>query len=213
MSGRIGRRVCGWILLAMVAAAPAARAEQATYTLRGLGGAAFWGLGEQAATEAIALAFAEATPEKGEERSPGPRLIFSVMQWTIENGVSVRRQWYGDVALNENTLNIALDLTKGTLKGTVEGTLEEQRLDGALLRKKVKGEIEITWAASGGIAQTTSAFAYQSPATSAVLASVGAGRQALAMGSITVEGIGTTRIVGLGQLASLTEGKLSVTTP
>src|SRR5829696_3326660 len=97
MSGRIGKRVYGWVLLVLLAAAPAARAEQATYSLRGLGGAAFWGLGEQMGTEAIALAFSEATPEKGESRVPGPRLVFSVTQWTLdENANWVQRQWHGN---------------------------------------------------------------------------------------------------------------------
>jgi hypothetical protein len=214
MSGRIGKRVCGWVLLALLAAAPAARAEQATYLLRGLGGAAFWGLGEQMGTEAIAIAFAEATPEKGESPTPGPRLVFSVTQWTLVDTGWVRRQWHGDVALDKSALNIALDLAKGTLKATVEGTLEEQSLDGSTLRRKAKGEIVIEWLGTGGIAQTTSSFTYQSPAATTLLASVGAGRPALATGTVTVEGIaGSIKVQGLGQLASVTDGRLSVTAP
>jgi len=214
MSGRIGKRVCGWIVLAMLAAAPAARAEQATYVVRGLGGAAFWGLGEQFGTEAIVLAFADATPEKGESPASSPRLVFSVTQWAPADGVWARRQWHGNVSLDNDKLDIKLDLSKGTLKATVEGTLEEQRLDGAILRRKEKGEIEITWIASGGIANSTSTFSYQSPATTAILASVGTGRQALATVTVKVDALGgTSRILGFGQLASLIEGRLSVSTP
>jgi len=215
MSGRIGKRVCGWVLLVLLAAAPAARAEQATYSLRGLGGAAFWGLGEQMGTEAFALAFSEATPEKGESRIPSPRLVFSVTQYTLdENANWVSRQWHGNVSLDPSDLAIALDLAKGTLKASVEGLLEEQRIDGSVLRRKTRGVIEIEWLGTGRIAQSTSVFTYQSPATTALLASVGAGRQALTTGTITVEGIaGPVKVIGLGQLASLTDGRLSVQTP
>jgi hypothetical protein len=207
-------RVCGWVLLVLLAAAPAARAEQATYSLRGLGGAAFWGLGEQMGTEAIALAFSEATPEKGESRTATPRLVFSVTQWSLEDAGWVRRQWHGNVSLDSGDLSIALDLAKGTLKTSVEGLLEEQRLDGSILRRKSKGVIEIEWLGTGNIAQSSSAFTYQSPATTALLASVGAGRQALATATVTVEGIaGSVKVVGMGQLASLTDGRLSVQTP
>jgi hypothetical protein len=214
MSGRMGMRLCGWVLLALLAAAPAAQAEQATYLVRGLGGAAFWGLGERFGTEAIALAFTEATPETGEAPAPGPRLVFSVSQTAPGGALWARRQWHGDVLLESDALEISLDLSKGTLKATVEGTLEEQRLDGAVLRRKEKGEIEIAWVASGGIAQSASTFTYQSPATTAILAMVGTGRQALATITVKIDALGgTSRVLGLGQLAALSDGRLSVTTP
>jgi hypothetical protein len=171
-------------------------------------------VGEQTGTEAIAFAFAEATPEKGDPPAPGSRLVFSVTQWTPEDGVWVRRQWFGDVPLEKDRLEIALDLTKGTLNATVEGTLEEQRLGGSVLRRKVNGTIEIGWSATGDITQSTSSLTYQSNATTTILQSVGAGRLARATGTVTVDGFGgPVKIVGLGQLASIDEGRLSVNLP
>jgi hypothetical protein len=123
----------------------------------------------------------------------------------------VRRRWFGDVPLDKDKLDIALDLTKGTLNATVEGTLEEQRLDGSVLRRPVKGTIEIRWTATGGIAQSSSTFSYQNNGSSTILQSVGAGRQSLATGTVTVDGFGAPiTVTGLGQLASLDDGLLSV---
>lgn len=206
--------VCVGVLLALLAAAPAARAEPSTYVVRGLGGAALWGLGQQMGTEAVAFAFTEATPQKGDPPAAGPRLVFSVTQWAVVNGAWVRRQWYGDVPLEKETLKIALDLAQGRLETVAEGTLEEQRLDGSILRRSVKGSIAIVWVGSGVIGSTTAALTYQSSAYTAILQTVGSGRQALASAGITVEGMdGTVKVSGLGSLTAVTDGLLQVNSP
>lgn len=215
MSGRSAKRAWVWVLLGVLLGISTAGAEQtATYVVRGLGGAAVVGVGERTGTEAVAFAFTEAVAEKGDPPPVGPRLVFSVTWTVLVNGLPLRRQWYGDVPLSPETLAIALDLTKGQLDTEVVGTLEEHRIDGSVLRKEVKGRLEIRWVGSGTVANMTTAFTYQASGYAATLQTVGTGRTALTTGTATVEGMGgPVTFSGPGTLASVTQGLLSVKTP
>jgi len=213
MSGRHARRT-RWLLLSVLAlAVSAAWAEQkASYVIRGPAGAAIWGLGEQPGTEAVAFVFTEAEPTRGEKPATGARIAFSVIQWSFTNGMWLRRQWYGDVPLKPEDVLIALDLSEGRLDTTVNGTLEEQRLNGSILRREVPGRVQVRWAPVGGIGTLTEQVNYQTPLYAASLQLVGNGRKAAATATLVVEGLdGPIQITGLGSLSSVTNGLFNLT--
>jgi hypothetical protein len=213
MSGRHARQ-SRWLLLPVLAlAVSAARADQkASYVIRGPAGAAIWGLGEQAGTEAVAFVFTDAEPTRGEKPATGARIAFSVIQWSFTNGVWLRRQWYGDAPLKPEEVLIALDLSEGRLDATVRGTLEEQRLDGSILRREVPGRFQVRWAPFGGIGNLSEQVNYQTPAYAASLQLVGSGRKAAASATLVVEGFdGPIQITGLGTLSSVKDGLFNLT--
>jgi hypothetical protein len=214
MSGLTGKRASLLVIPILALAATAARADQATYVVRGLAGAAAWGIGDQPGTEAFVFALTQAAPKKGDSPAPGPRVVFSVTQWSVVNDAVVRRQWFGDAPLQPEWLPIRADLTAGGLDATVTGILEEQGLDSGVVRREVPGRIQVTWEATSGIANAANAFTYQTPPVTAVLQLVGAGRVATAVATITVEAMGPPiKISSLGSLANVSEGLVTLKRP
>jgi hypothetical protein len=207
----------GWarylIIPVLALAATAARAEQ-TYAVRGPTGAAVWAPLFNGGTEAIIFAFTQSAPTVGDKPEPGPRVVFSVTQWALLNGNPVRRQWFGDAALKPEWLPIQPDLSIGQLDAEVLGTLEEQRFDGSVLKREVLGRIQIRWDGAGILANNTTQVSYQTPPYTAVLQTIGMGRPANAMATVTVEALGPPiTLVGLGSLTEVTAGQVSVKTP
>jgi hypothetical protein len=203
-----------WLLLPVLAlAASAAWGEQkASYVIRGPAGAAIWGLGLQPGTEAVAFVFTNAEPTRGEKPATAARIAFSVIQWSFTNGQWLRRQWYGDAPLKPEDLSIALDLSEGRLDTTVTGTLEEQRLNGSILRREVPGRVQVKWTPIGGIATLTEQVNYQTPPYAASLQLAGSGRKAAATATLIVDGLdGPIQITGLGSLSSVTNGLFNLT--
>jgi hypothetical protein len=213
MTGGYGKRFRRLLLPLLLCATTTAWADQkASYTVRGPAGAALWGVGEQPGTEALVFAFDNLTPEKGNTPAPGPRVAFSVTQWSLESTGWVRRQWYGDAALPEAALAITPALTEGTLDVTVSGTLEERRESGVLLHREVPGRVQIRWTAQGALGQNATAYNYQTPAYATTLKTTGSGRGALATASVTVDALGgRIELLGLGSLAAVSKGQLTVT--
>jgi hypothetical protein len=203
-------------------AATATRAEQtARYEVSGPTGAALWGLGSEPGAAVLALAFSRATPiaqerdtaaERDELPPPGPRLVFSVNRWVRLDGEWVRRQWYGDAPLKPEALTTAADLAGGKLDATVTGTLQESWESEVFEHREVTGRLQVQWSAIGGVAQTTLAYAYQTPAHGVLLQTAGPGRAALVRATVTVEGLGPPlEVEGAGSLLEVIEGLLSVT--
>jgi hypothetical protein len=207
----------GWarslIIPVLALAATAARAEQ-TYAVRGPTGAAIWAPLFNGGTEAIIFAFTQSAPTVGDKPEPGPRVVFSVTQWSLVNGNPVRRQWFGDAALKPEWLPIQTDLSVGQLDAEVVGILEEQQFDGSILKREVPGRIQIRWDGAGALANNTTQLSYQSPPYTAILQTIGMGRQANATATVTVEALGPPiTLVGIGSLTAVTEGLVSVKTP
>jgi hypothetical protein len=214
MSGQFGKRARCLVLPVLALAATAARADQAVnYVVSGPAGAAVWKGGSPLGAEVVAFAFTQVAPAKGETPAPGPRVVFSATQVVSVNGVTVWRQWYGDAAIKPEWLAIAPDLSSGTLDATVTGTLEERTTaGGVVVHRDVPGRLQLSWTAQGGLANTTTAYTYQTPAYTTVLQTVGPGRAATATATVTVDALGPAfGLTGLGSLSSVTSGLVSVT--
>ena len=199
--------------------ATAARADPAAhYAISGTTGAALWGLGDEPGTEALAFVFSKADPLPSDPPATdplppsGPRLAFSVTQWTLVGADWVRRQWYGDVPLAPQALAIAADLTEGQLDATVMGTLEERGATGAVVQHGVPGRVQVHWFGDSDLANTTLSYTYQTPAYAAIVQTEGPGRFAFADTTVTVDALGGPFPVwGFGSLSTVTNGLLSVT--
>jgi hypothetical protein len=210
------------LVFTAAAAAPADQTQSASYVVQGPAGAALWGLGDRPGTEAVIFAFSQLAPVKGSSPAtppakdnppaPGPRVAFSVTQWTMANGDWVLSQWYGDAPLTEKALAITGDLAQGKLEATVPGTLVQQSASGTVVRRDVPGLLEVQWVASSSVANATTADTYQTPAYAAILQTAGTGRAATATARVTVEALGAPiQLWGLGSLSSVVSGLLSVT--
>jgi hypothetical protein len=213
MSGQHGKRARFLVLPILALTATAARADPAvSYVVRGPAGAAVWKGGSPLGTEVVAFAFTQVAPSKGDTPAPGPRVVFSVTQVVSVNGVSVRRQWFGDAAIQPEWLSIAADLSRATLDATVPGTLEERSETGSVVvRRDVPGRLQLSWVARGALANTTTAITYQTPAYATVLQTVGPGRAATATATVTIDSLGPAfGLTGLGSLSSVTSGLVSV---
>jgi len=201
-------------MVAILALAASAACAEQTYVVRGPTGAAIWAPLLNGGTEAVIFAFTQSAPAKGEKPEPGPRVVFSVTQWTWENGAAVRRQWFGDAALKPEWLPIQADLSVGLLDAEVMGILEEQQFNGSVLKRDVPGRIQIRWEGAGVLANSTTQFSYQSPPYTAILQTIGIGRPANVSATVTVEGLGPPiTLIGIGSLTEVTEGQVSVRTP
>jgi hypothetical protein len=213
MTGQHGRRACFLVLPILALAATAAQADPAvSYVVRGSAAAAVWKGGSPLGTEVVAFAFTQVAPAKGDKPDPGPRVVFSVTQVVSVNGIAVRRQWFGDAAIKPEWLVIATDLSRATLDATVSGTLEEHsETGGVVVRRDVPGRLQLSWAAHGGLANTTTAITYQTPSYTTVLQTVGPGRAATATANVTIDSLSPAiALTGLGSLSSVTSGLVSV---
>jgi len=223
MLSRYGKWSRSLFLPLLVLIATAAHADPTTvYQVQGQTGAAVWGLGDEPGTEFIAFAFTQvqavqpinSTAEIDAEKpaDPGPRVVFSVTRWAFTDNGWVRRQWYGDVPLADKVLTIAPDLTGGKLDATINGSVEEISQDGTIVQRDVPGRLQVEWVGGGRIANTTSAFTYQTSTWATTLQTVGSGRSAQATASVTVDALGgKIDLWGLGSIAAVTNGLLSVT--
>jgi len=195
-------------------AAPAAQAQStAQYSVNGTGGAALWGMGTQPGTQILAFAFSQATPlgSNASALPPGPRLTFSVAQWALSGGGWVQRQWYADVPLDAQSLTINPDLGQGVLDALVLGTLVEQSFSGMAVQQNVPGRVQVNWTAITGVANTTLAYNYQTPAYSAIVQTSGPGRFATATATLTVDALGAPiQAWGFGSLFSANGGLVNV---
>lgn len=74
------------------------------------------------------------------------------------------------------------------------------------------GRLQVTRIGNSRLADTTTAYTYQTPAYATTLQAVGTGRMAMATGTITVEGLdGPIQLWGLGNLSAPVTGQWSVT--
>jgi hypothetical protein len=170
-------------------------------------------MGNQPGTQVLAMAFTQATPLANSTPAPvpGPRLTFTVSQWALTGSGWVQRQWSADVPLDPPMLAISPDLSQGTLDATVQGTLVQQSFAGTVVQRNVPGRVQVTWTAISGVANTTLAFNYQTPAYSAIVLTAGPGRFAMANATITVDALGAPiQAWGFGNLFSPNDGLLSV---
>jgi hypothetical protein len=133
-----------WLFL-LLFATTAASADTTVYTVRGPGGAVAWGLGNQPGTEVVVFAFSDLAPVLGSTPAPGPRVTFSVTQFALLGVTFLRRQWYGDVALNPEMLTIGANLTETTLDAEVVGSLEERSGTVATVQRGVPGRLQVRW--------------------------------------------------------------------
>jgi hypothetical protein len=213
MSGQLGKLTRFLVLPVLALAATAALADPpVSYVVRGPAGAAVWKGGSPLGTEVVAFAFTQVAPAKGDTPAPGPRVVFSVTQVVSVNGIGVQRQWYGDAAIKPEWLSIAPDLSSATLDATVPGTLVETSETGNVaVRRDVPGRLQLSWAAQGDLANTTTAFTYQTQAYTAVLQTVGPGRATTATATATIDALGPgITLTGLGSLSSVTSGLVTV---
>lgn len=216
MTRRPGQWVRLLVLSVLALTLGVAHADPTTtsYVVKGPMGAALWGLGDRPGTEALVFAFDELAPEKGEAPAPGPRVTFSVSQWELGYTGWVRRQWFGDVALETEAFKVGAELTDGVLEATVMGTLEERSQTGASLYREVPGKLQIRWTGRSNIGNSTLAYVYQTPAYTATLKSQGMGRAATATATLTVDALGgSIGFWGFGSLFNVSSGSLAVTMP
>jgi hypothetical protein len=208
--------VIGFFLPVLAVAAGAAHAEPVTsdYVVKGSMAAA-WGIGNRPGTEAILFAFNELAPKTGETPAAGPRLAFSVTQWSLGATGWVRRQWFGDAALEPETFKIAPELGEATVEATVMGALEERSESGASVYRDVPGKVQISWTAGyGGVGNSTLAYIYQTPSYTAKLQSQGTGRSANASITVAIDALGEPMTFwGFGSLSAVKEGSLAITMP
>lgn len=203
------------LLPILALALPAAAQEStASYQVRGPGGAVAWGLGDQPGTDVVVFAFSDLA-RVGEDAAAGPRVTFSVTHWSAVGTAFVRRQWYGDVPIEPRMLTIGPGLTEATLDAEVTGSLETRDSGGSVLRREASGRIQVRWAPSGNLANSTANFIHQTPAYIVTLQAVGGGRMATTIATVTVEalGVGPINLVGLGALLAPTTGILVVRMP
>jgi hypothetical protein len=212
MSGQHGKLTRFLVLPVLALAAAAAHADPAvSYVVRGSAGAAVWKGGSPLGTEVVAFAFTQVAPAKGDTPAPGPRVVFSVTDVTSVNGIAVRRQWYGDAAIKPEWLSIAPDLSGATLDATVPGTLEERSDTGNVsVRRDVPGRLQLSWTALGGLANTTTAYTYQTPSYTAILQTFGPVRASTATATATVYTGPVVTLTGLGSLSNVTSGLVTV---
>jgi len=222
MSGQQREWSCGLLLPLLVLSAAAVRADPSTsYIVSGSTGAALWGVGNQPGTEALIFAFnqavsvqaaAAAAAAKESPPAPGPRVFFSVTQWALAGDGWVLRQWYGDVPMTPPALVITPDLMQGTLDVTVPGTLVESRASGTTVQRGIPGRLQVTWTGSGDLANSTTAYTYQTALYTTTLQSIGTGRLAAIAATITVPALGDPiPLWGAGSLGAVTTGSLNVT--
>ena len=215
MSGQQRKWSRSLVFPILVLAATAAGANPtASYLLSGSTGAALWGMGNEPGTQAVVFAFTAASPVKPAPAAgaPGPRVVFAVTQWALINQDWVQRQWYGDWPLARPALAIAADLTEGTLDTPLLGTLVEQSASGTVVQRNVPGQLKVSWASSSDLANTTSAYTYQTPAYTAALQGSGSGRLATVSANVTVPALGgPIPLSGVGSLAAIANGLLNVT--
>jgi hypothetical protein len=208
--------VRSFLVPVLALAAGAAHADPVTsdYVVKGTMAAA-WGVGNQPGTEAILFAFNDLTPKKGEYPQSGPRLAFSITQWSFETTGWVRRQWFGDAPLETETFKIGSDLAGATVEATVTGLLEERSETGASVYRDVPGKVQVRWGESyGGVGNSTLAYIYQTPAYTAKLQSQGTGRAASASMTVSVDALGEPMTFGgFGSLSWVQEGSLEITLP
>jgi len=212
--------------LLLLTATAASAAQTSFYQVTGPVGAAIWGLGDEPGTQALAFAFTRVTPVKPQATTaaaptqeapvelppPSARLAFTVTRWAFEEDQWVRRQWYGDMALDDRSLAIASTLADGKLDAIVLGTLEEMTEDDVVVRENVRGRIQVNWTAYGRLANSTLSYNYQTPSFATSLQMAGQGRSSRTTGIITVDGMGDPiEIWGFGNLAAVKTGLLSVT--
>jgi hypothetical protein len=207
--------------------ATTARAEQTSfYQVTGPMGAALWGLGYEPGTEALIFGFSRVTPVKPQASTaaaptaaapvelppPSPRLAFTITRWSLEDDQWVRRQWFGDMALDDRSLLIPSTLANGKLDAIVLGTLEEMTEDDVVVRENVRGRIQVNWTAYGRLSNSTLSYNYQTPSFATSLQMAGQGRASRTTGTVTVDGMGDPiELWGFGTLASVKTGMLSVT--
>jgi hypothetical protein len=206
----------------LVLAATAARADPAaSYTVSGSTGAALWGLGNQPGTSALIFAFSSATPVQSDgtaapstsddSAAPGPRMVFSVTQWSLVNGGWVQRQWYGDAPLDPDALTITGDLMQGSVDALVTGSVQQSSSNGTVLFRDIRGRIQIKWVGSSGLSNSSTAYTYQTPSYTTVLQSIGTGRMASVSATVSVDLLGPPiPLSGFGSLGSVQNGLLSV---
>lgn len=217
MTRRAGRWVCAFVMPVLALAAGAASADPVTsdYNVKGSMAAA-WGIGDRLGTEAILFAFSELENKQSVTPATGPRLTFSVTQWSFGSTGYVRRQWFGDAPLADEAMKIGAGLADATVETTVNGTLEERGETGVTLYRDVPGKVQIKWGASayGGVGNTTLAYIYQTPAYTAKLQSQGAGRSATIAMTVAVDALGDPMTFwGFGSLSAVKTGSLAITMP
>jgi hypothetical protein len=227
MSGRRGTRHSLLLLPLLLLTATTARAGQTSYyQVTGPVGAAIWGLGDEPGTQALAFAFTRVTPVKPQATTaavptqdapvelppPSARLAFTVTRWSFEDDQWVRRQWFGDMALDDRSLSVASTLVDGKLDAIVLGTLEEMTEDDVIVRENVRGRIKVNWTAYGRLANSTLSYNYQTPSFATTLQMAGQGRSSRTTATVTVDGMGDPiALWGFGTLAAVKAGVLSVT--
>jgi len=222
MTRRAGRWMRGFLVPVLAIAAGAAHADPVTsdYVVKGSMAAA-WGIGHRPGTEAILFAFNELAPKEseapkeGETSKTGPRLTFSITQWSYDAGGWVRRQWFGDAPLDPETFKIGAEMADATLGATVTGILEERSETGATVYRDVPGTVQIQWGSGyGGVGNTVLAYIYQTPSYTAKLQSQGSGRSATASITVAVDALGEPMTFwGFGSISAVQEGSLAITMP
>jgi hypothetical protein len=213
MSGTQPKRVLCFLLPLLIGIPLAAPADprSMTYTLRGPGATLAWRSGDAAGTEVLLFAFTDQVAPPGSTPPSGPHVTFSVTTTTQVNGITVRRQWYGDAALKPKALTIGPGLASGKLDARVAGTLQEQNAAGVPVKREVSGRLQVRWTAIGPAATTTTSFVQQTPGYSVTLQSAGSGRTATATATLTVGALGAPlRLTSPGGLLAPSNGLLVV---
>jgi hypothetical protein len=221
MSGQQRKWIWGGLLSLFLVAAGAQADQVSVYEVGGTRGATLWGLGNQPGTAAVLFAFNHVTPVKPDTAAnapkvtlppPGPRVAFLVTQWGLINNTWVERQWYGDWPMDAKGLGLAGDLSQGTLDTMVQGTVVESSESGTVVHRNIPGRLQVKWLAGSDLANTTTAYNYQTSAYTATLQTVGQGRMATATATLTVPALGAPiPLSGIGALSAITTGALNVT--
>jgi hypothetical protein len=216
MTRKAGRWMRGFLVPVLAIAAGAAHADPVTsdYVVKGSMAAA-WGIGNRPGTEAILFAFRELAPRESETPASGPRLTFSITQWSFDAAGWVRRQWFGDAPLEPEMFKIGTGLSEATVEATVSGTLEARSETGASVSRDVPGKVQIRWGSGyGGVGNSVLAYIYQTPSYTAKLQSQGTGRSATASITVAVDALGEPMTFwGFGSITNVREGALAITMP